>query len=69
MIFLRLIEYLLMALLFLAIVSQVMWPLWKNQPTWPILRRRRVVEDKFGQVVEAKNLNELQKAMRKLRTR
>lgn len=67
--FLRLMEFLIYVILLLSIGSQIVIPLWRNRPMFPLFRQKRKVESKFGEAVEQKEVNELLDRMRTLRNR
>jgi len=55
MTFLRLAEYAFAALLFWVLVTQLIMPLWRGRPIFPFFRRSRDLENRLGEVRQAKD--------------
>lgn len=66
MIFLKLLEYSLFGLIFIVVITQIVWPLMKNRPTFPIFRKRAKLETALAVALEAKDEVELQKKIEAL---
>lgn len=63
--FLRIAEYVGLALLFWFVVTQVAIPLWRRQRLFPIFRRRWELEEKLEEAQEKVSEQKLEKAIEK----
>ena len=68
--FLRVAEWSVIALIIICLMSQVVVPMWRNRPIFPILRSRRKLESELRRVNESRDEVTLKteiKAVRKSR--
>lgn len=60
----RVLEVASVLLLILFVVTQVIWPMYRNRPLFPIFRKRAVLERDLAQAHEARDEKELERTIR-----
>lgn len=67
--FLALMEYAFLAVFLIIVGTQMVWPLWKGRPMFPIFGPRRQAEARLGETLEELEAKQVQARERALRNK